>query len=116
MDSHNLFFGMMNIGCGFVFILIGLPLAFRKVPMNSLYGFRIPKAFTSNTLWYEINCYGGRQLVRWSIFLILIGILYFIFPIQTGQDTFLSIFLAVAPILVCVAATVFKTVLYARQL
>ncbi len=116
MIAHNIFFGILNVACGLLFILIGLPLAFRKVPMNNLYGFRIPKAFVSDSLWYEINCYGGRQLVRWSIMIVLIGILYFIFPVQTGQDAFWGTFLAVAPILVCVAVTLFKTVLYARQL
>jgi len=111
-----LYFGLMNIGCGLLFILIALPLAARKVPRNALYGFRIQKAMASDDLWYAINAYGARQLIRWSLLLLGIGVLYFIFPVQTLQDETLNVILAVVPILLCAGVSVTKTVIYARQL
>jgi SdpI/YfhL protein family len=112
----NIFFGILNIACGIVFILISVPLVNKKVPMNRLYGFRISKSFVSDDNWYEINRYGGRQLIRWSILLILIGLLYFIFPIEGQQDRTLNVLLAVAPILICPAIAIAKTLIFSREL
>lgn len=116
MQNMNVFFGIVYILIGIVFILISIPLVTKKVPMNKLYGFRISKSLESNENWYKINHYGGKQLVQWSIPLILIGILYFIFPIQELQDIRLNVFLAIAPIPICIAAAIAKTLLFSKQL
>ena len=116
MPRSNIIFGITNIVCGIIFILISIPLLQKKVPMNRLYGFRIPKAFESEETWYEINRYGGQQFIRWSIMLILIGILYFIFPVQELPSELHNAFLAVAPIIICVAIAIVKTILYSRNL
>lgn len=47
---------------GVLIFLLSLPLIFRSVPMNRLYGIRIPAAFESPQRWYDINAYGGRCL------------------------------------------------------
>jgi hypothetical protein len=62
------------LSAGLVIFLISLPLVYRKVPMNSLYGIRIPAAFESNERWYEINAYGGRQVAIWSWVPIVAGV------------------------------------------
>lgn len=116
VSGTNIFFGILNIACGVLFILISIPLVNKKVPMNRLYGFRISKSFVSDENWYAINRYGGRQLIRWSILLILIGVLYFIFPIKEQQGKTLSVLLAVAPILICPAIAVAKTLIFAKEL
>lgn len=116
MQTPDMIFGTLNIVCGLMFILIGIPLATRKVPMNRYYGFRFPKAFISDKNWYAINQFGGKQLLRWSVFLILIGILYFIFPIAEPRNEIAITVAAVAPIVVCSAAAIFKTLIYARSL
>ncbi|HET7624501.1 MAG TPA: SdpI family protein [Verrucomicrobiae bacterium] len=51
---------------GLVLFFICLPLIYRKVPMNDLYGFRIPAAFKSEQSWYDINAYSGRKMAGWS--------------------------------------------------
>jgi hypothetical protein len=53
-----LFFGLPPI----IFIL-GLPLAFRWVPLNRLYGFRTSTTFSSLDSWYQINFATGLALV-----------------------------------------------------
>jgi hypothetical protein len=112
----NIFFGILNIACGRLFILISIPLANKKVPMNRLYGFRISKSLVSDKNWYEINRYGGRQMIRWSILLVVIGVLYFIFPIEDLRDRTLNVLLAVAPILICPAMAIAKTIIFAKEL
>ena len=45
-------------------VLIGLavPLIMEKVKPNSLYGFRTPKTFSSEEIWYEANRFSGWTL------------------------------------------------------
>ena len=116
MHELNIIFGLTNIACGILFVLVSIPLVTKKVPMNKLYGFRIAKSFTSRENWYEINRYGGRQLIQWSVLLFIIGILYFFFPIREPRHPIFNTLLAVAPILICTAIPILKTVLYAREL
>lgn len=48
-------------------LLIAIPLAFKKISPNSLYGIRISKSLKSETNWYAINEYAGKQMIIWSI-------------------------------------------------
>jgi hypothetical protein len=116
MHSSNIIFGILNISCGILFTLISIPLVAKKVPMNKLYGFRIAKSFVSDENWYTINWYGGKQLIKWSILLIFIGILYFIFPVKELPSETQNAFLAVAPIIICVAIAIVKTIVFSRRL
>jgi len=70
------------LSAGLVIFLISLPLIYRKIPMNSLYGIRIPAAFESNERWYEINAYGGRQLAVWSWVPIVAGVAGLFVPLK----------------------------------
>ena len=47
-------------------IVISLPLVFRMVKMNNVYGVRIPEAFQSQERWFQINCFGGVLLFLWG--------------------------------------------------
>lgn len=55
----NFFFGVL-------LVILNIPLMLRQVPMNRSYGIRIRAAFESDQRWYDINAYGGRQMVIWS--------------------------------------------------
>jgi hypothetical protein len=48
-------------------IVASVPLIGRRVKMNRWYGIRIPAAFVSDERWFEINEYGGRLLLMWSV-------------------------------------------------
>ena len=65
----------VHIGIGLTSILLAIPLIRRKVPMNRLYGVRVPKAFASERNWYEINAYGGRLLLVFGLFVLGFGVL-----------------------------------------
>lgn len=63
-----------HCGIGLVTIAISIPLVLRKVPMNRLYGIRVPKAFKSDANWYDINAYGGKLFLAFGLFLVIFGI------------------------------------------
>lgn len=65
---------------GLTILFVSLPLIYRKVPMNHLYGIRIEEAFQSDERWYAVNAYGGRQLARWSALIIACGTAGFFVP------------------------------------
>lgn len=116
MKDPNTMLGILNISCGVLFILVGIPLVLKKIPMNSLYGFRISKAFDSEKNWYEINRYGGRQLIRWSLLLVAIGVLYFAYPMDDARSGSSHTLLAVLPVLICPGVAIVKTLLFSKQL
>jgi hypothetical protein len=80
MMDVNMFPGVINITSGLLFIGISIPLVKRKIKMNFLYGFRIEESFKSEENWYNINAYGGKELMVWSIPVILLGIICFFIP------------------------------------
>lgn len=65
------------VHCGFGGLLAcgSLPLVLRAVPMNRLYGIRIPKAFASDSNWYAINAYGGRLLGLYGLAIVAFGLI-----------------------------------------
>ncbi|RJP29321.1 MAG: SdpI family protein [Actinobacteria bacterium] len=47
-----------------LFIALGLPLAYRKIPPNRWYGYRVSRyQFEDDEIWYAINRKGGVHLV-----------------------------------------------------
>src|SRR5258708_16607128 len=48
---------------GVLLIALGMPLLLRRVPPNPTYGVRMPGAYASDIIWYDINARGGRDFV-----------------------------------------------------
>jgi uncharacterized membrane protein len=65
---------LFHIAIGAFVSLIAIPLILRMVPMNRYYGVRIPKAFTSDANWYELNAYGGWLLLIYGVCLFAFGV------------------------------------------
>lgn len=53
--------------CNAVFAVISVPLILRKVPRNTIYGFRIRATLEDDYVWYEVNAYFGRGFLMASI-------------------------------------------------
>ena len=66
---------VVHCGFGGLLAVLSLPLVFRMVPMNRVYGIRSPKAFVSDSNWYAINAYGGRVLMAYGVALFAFGLL-----------------------------------------
>jgi hypothetical protein len=65
----------VHAGMGVLAVLLSLPLLFRIVPMNRIYGIRVPEAFVSERNWYQINSFGGFLITVFGLF--LLGFSYF---------------------------------------
>jgi hypothetical protein len=74
MDTVNAKTAVTLIGLGLILIAVSVPLLLGKVKMNSVYGFRMRKAFESEENWYAINSYGAKALIRWSFVIMAAGI------------------------------------------
>lgn len=116
MHFEHLIFGIVYVVCGLIFIFVSIPLVQKKIPMNRRYGFRLAKSFASDENWYLINCYGGKQLIRWSVVLIFAGVLTLIFPIQGISQGAPQPLITLIPIIICTAVPIGMTLLYARRL
>ncbi len=112
----NIVFGLMNIITALLFIGMSLPLVNHKIKMNHFYGVRIKKSFESDDNWYRIKSYGGKQLIIWSILMILSGFACFIIPISDTNRNLLSFVLGIVPMTLCVAIAVIRILFYARNL
>jgi uncharacterized membrane protein len=98
---------------GIIVIAVSLPLIKRKIKMNTFYGFRIKAAFESEQLWYDINAYGGRMLIRFGSVILIAGLIGISLP---RKFWLIYAFASLAVILVGLFITVFKALRYAAQL
>lgn len=113
MDVINIILGSSFIIAGAIFILISIPLLRGSVKMNDWYGVRFRKSFESDENWYKINRYGARQLIKWSVLLILIGAVTFFIPFE-NNETRIIIF-SFLPVIVIIPPVI-KTYQFARKL
>jgi hypothetical protein len=112
----NIIFGIINIACALLIIGISIPLVKHKIKMNYLYGIRIKKSFESEDSWYKINEYGGKQLIIWSIPMILVGLICFFVHIDETNKDLLSFVLGVFPITGCIVVAVIKIYAFAKRI
>jgi len=103
MEAENIIFAVMHVGIGLLLMAIAVPLKNGKVAMNHVIGVRMKKSFTSEKNWYLMNAYGGRQLLRWSSVLVLVGIGVMFFPFN-GNELFIALF-AFMPLIVLIVPT-----------
>jgi len=94
---------------GFILIAVSMPLYLGRIKMNSVYGFRIRKAFESEENWYLINRHGAKALMCWAVVLMAVGILCLYidpqFVLTVAKVSFISLLVPIA-----------QTVWYARRL
>ena len=88
MDTPAMVLGISNICAAVAFILVSIPLLKRKVPMNRWYGARFKKSFESEENWCRINAYSAKQLILWSIPLLIIGIITLFLPLEGNPGLF----------------------------
>lgn len=91
-----------------VFCVVSLPLIFRKVPRNPVYGYRTRATLSDDELWYEANAYFGRWLVILSFLAVFAAVaLYFWRGVSPETYMNLSIVLMIAPVTVAAILTRF---------
>ncbi len=50
-----------------VIAAVAIPLTFRWVPPNPLYGVRTPTTMRDRGIWYDANAFGGRLLIASAV-------------------------------------------------
>lgn len=114
--TPSVLFGLINLGSAVLLIVVSVPLVLRKVRMNTLYGVRIKKSFSSDANWYAINEYGGKQLIFWSIPLILVGILCVVFPVIKDKEEPMAFIVGLVPMSVCLLGSMWRIWQFSRRL
>ncbi len=112
MDTLSIAIGVTCVLSSLVVIGCAVPLLLGRVKPNGFYGVRIPQAFESDEAWYRINRYGARQLVAWTVPILLAGITVFFFPL--GEYPIVAIVFGIAPLLL-IAGAVIQTIRYAQR-
>jgi uncharacterized membrane protein len=97
---------------GLLFIGLAQPLIKRRIPPNQFYGFRLPDAFSSETVWYAVNEYAARLLrMLGVIVLAAIPVLQYL----ALPEPFFALSMA-AIVLVGTAAVIVRSYRYLQQL
>ena len=112
MDEVAVTIGISWTFIGLLCLGLAIPLARGRVRRNRRYGARFPESFESEEAWLEINRYGGRRAIVWSMPLIAVGIVSFFLPLQS--HTGLTLLLGFAP-LAFVLAPVVEAWRFARR-
>lgn len=68
---------------GVLFVLVGVPLAQRRIARNRWYGFRIGAALRDDDVWYAVNERAGRHLIVLGGSLIAVALIGLLF---TGNE------------------------------
>jgi hypothetical protein len=104
---------IVHVAAGLAISIIAVPLILRKVPMNSVYGVRIAKAFSSAANWYSINAYGGKLLLGYGLFLLVFGIAAR--PFAPDARSIWSLLFVIGPLL-AIVPVIALIAAYARRL
>jgi len=78
MDYSELPSVLISISIGLLFIFLAIPLIYKKIPPNRLYGFRTPSTLNNSELWYYVNNKMGKDLLVTGMLLVILGLLIFI--------------------------------------
>lgn len=65
----------VHCGFGALLVVLALPLALRRVPLNRAYGIRSREAMSSPARWLDINAYAGRLFAGYGALLVCFGYL-----------------------------------------
>jgi len=97
---------------GLMMFIAAIPLWLRLVPVNPIYGVRLPSVIASEERWYAVNAHAGKQLFWWSLTVIGAGIAGF-YQLPRHQDSYP--WAAMVMTLVAVLASVISILWWLRQ-
>lgn len=106
------FAGIVTAAVGLIIIATSLPLIYRKVPRNDLYGIRIDESLKSDERWYEINEFGGRELAKAGVVMMVSGLAALFIP---EQFTLAYVWVNLFATVMALAVAVFRTFSWARR-
>ncbi len=96
-------FAIINIGTALLLAGLSIPLIFRKIPMNHVYGVRFPQSFKASEAWYEINEFGGKALLASTLPILLSGI-YGVLQKPENYSLIGTVILVISVLVACLAS------------
>lgn len=57
---------------GPVLLLLSIPLIFRWVPRNHVYGFRTAATLADESVWYDVNALSGRHMFALGLVMVIL--------------------------------------------
>lgn len=96
----NIVLGILNIILAEFLMLASLPLITRKIKPNWWYGFSSKRLIENEDLWFEVNEYGGWQMLKWSLPMVAAGIISVSIPERFFSDWYYPTLLGIVPILI----------------
>lgn len=94
------------LGVSLLFIALALPLVWRKIRPNVVYGYRTRTTLADETIWYAANAHMGRGLIIATLCsdLIVTG-LYLLRPLPADLFVPVSVLILAVPSLIAALAT-----------
>ena len=105
----------MLYALGVLLLALGIPLMRRRVKPNWIYGVRFPSTMADESVWYDMNARGGRDLVVISVLYLVILTIAWLFGAGWSSAARFLIpvgFLAVA----LVGSTIYLAIASSRML
>ncbi len=91
-----------------VLALVALPLIFKWVPPNRIYGFRTARTLADTGIWYRANQFcGWAILLASAVSIVLLAALPFPWTSSTLNEGLAPVLVLVVPILVAVTSSYF---------
>jgi uncharacterized membrane protein len=112
MNSALIIPSVIFVCTGLLLIGLAVPLIRRRIPPNHLYGFRMPDAFSSDAVWYDVNEYSARQLR--SLGLLVIAAVPILLVLDLNELYFGIVMTAI--LLIGVIVMVIRSLLHLQQL
>jgi uncharacterized membrane protein len=75
---------MIFASIGVLFVLLGLPLALRRIGPNWWYGVRVPETLNDVRLWYAANAYCGKHLAVAGTIIAVVAAAVYLIPGVNG--------------------------------
>lgn len=75
-----LWISLLYVGTGLLLAALAVPMVQRRIKPNLFYGFRVPKAYKSDAIWYEINAYAGVRLLIGGLVIAVAAVVLALIP------------------------------------
>ncbi|MGO8750214.1 MAG: SdpI family protein [Thermoguttaceae bacterium] len=68
---------ILFIATGLTMIGLALPLVYRKIPPNHLYGFRVKRTLKNREVWFAANAFAGQRLAWVGLATVVAAVVFY---------------------------------------
>jgi uncharacterized membrane protein len=76
------FLFILFVATGLTMIGVALPLVYRKIPPNHLYGFRVKRTLENREVWFAANAFAGQRLAWVGLATVVAAVVFYGLPIE----------------------------------